>query len=59
MAKSGEAMSDGSFPIKSLKDLQNAIKACGRAKNAAEAKKHIIKRAKAIGHKDLIPDTWK
>jgi len=59
MAKKGEALPDGSFPIRSLQDLKNAIKAHGRAKNPAEVKKHILKRAKELKHTDLIPDTWK
>jgi hypothetical protein len=59
MASTGAAMPDGSFPIRSKKDLENAIKAYGRAKNPAAAKKHIMSRAKTLGHSDLIPDKWK
>jgi hypothetical protein len=58
-ADNGQAMSDGSFPIKNAGDLKNAIKAIGRAKDPAAAKRHIIQRAKALGREDLLPDAWK
>jgi len=57
-ADKGHAMDDGSFPIENESDLKNAIKACGRAKDKDAAKKHIIKRAKALGLTDLLPDDW-
>jgi 2'-5' RNA ligase len=59
LAKSGEAMSDGSFPIKNAEDLKNAISAYGRAKNRAAAKRHIMKRARSLGLENLIPEEWK
>lgn len=59
MAKSGEAMPDGSYPIKDQEDLENAIHAVGRGNADHDAiRKHIIARAKALGHSDLIPDNW-
>lgn len=58
MAKSGTAMPDGSYPIADVEDLKNAIQAIGRAKNPAAAKRHIKKRASALGHSELIPDSW-
>jgi hypothetical protein len=58
-AADGAAMNDGSFPIKTVADLRNAIKAVGRAKNPATARRHITQRAKALGREDLLPDTWK
>lgn len=57
LAKKGLALDDGSFPIKDLADLKNAIQAYGRAKDQAAAAKFIAKRAKALGAEDLIPDT--
>jgi hypothetical protein len=57
MAKGGEALPDGSFPIKTVQDLKNAIRAYGRAKDQTAAAKHIVKRAKALGQEDLIPDS--
>ena len=58
MAKAGQALADGSFPVKDEADLRNAIQAFGRAKNPAEAKAHIMKRAVALGLEDLIPTNW-
>ena len=57
LAEKGFALSDGSFPIKDLKDLKNAIQAYGRAKDQSKAAKFIVKRAKALGAEDLVPDT--
>ena len=58
LAKQGMALPDGSFPIVTSTDLKNAIMAFGRAKNKSAAKRHIIKRAKALKKVDLIPETW-
>jgi len=57
MAEKGFALADGSFPIANLADLKNAIQAYGRAKDQAKAAKFIVKRAKALGAEDLVPDT--
>lgn len=57
-AESGAAMSDGSFPIKTVGDLKNAIRAVGRAKDIAAARRHIISRARALGATDQLPDSW-
>lgn len=59
LAKKGAALPDGSFPIPSVAFLKKAIQAFGRAKNKAAAKAHIIKRARALGRTDLLPDDWK
>ncbi len=59
MAKSGEAMSDGGFPIATKGDLKNAVQAYGRAANKPAVKRHIIKRAKALGATDLLPEDWR
>jgi hypothetical protein len=59
MAESGEAMSDGSFPIANGTDLRNAIQSVGRASNYAAAKAHIIRRARALGMIDMLPEDWK
>lgn len=58
LAKSGAARSDGSFPIRNEQDLRNAIRAIGRAKNPAAAKRHIISRAKSLGLTSLLPKDW-
>lgn len=59
LAKTGEAMPDGSFPIRNEQDLKDAIKAYGRAKDQASAKAHIMKRAKALGKESELPEEWK
>jgi hypothetical protein len=58
-AKNREAMPDGSFPVRDGADLRRAIKAFGRAKDKGAAKRHIIRRARALGKTDLLPDAWK
>lgn len=58
-ASSGAAMKDGSFPIKNSEDVKNAVSLHGQAKNKAAAKRHIIRRAKAVGGEDHLPDDWK
>lgn len=58
MAKEGTALPDGSYPISNVDDLKNAISAYGRAKDKEAAKKHIMKRAKALGQEKLIPANW-
>ena len=59
MAKNGEAMPDGSYPIKTKGDLQNAIHAIGRGDAShASIKRHIIKRARALGAVSMLPEEW-
>ena len=57
-ADAGQAMPDGSYPIKTVKDLKNAIQSYGRAKDPAKVKAHIIARAKALGKESMIPENW-
>lgn len=58
--KSGEALEDGSYPIKDKDDLEKAIRAVGRGTAHAHntIRQHIMKRAKALGLTELIPDNW-
>jgi hypothetical protein len=60
-AKSGVAMPGGRYPIANEQDLKNAVKAYGRGnpKDRAAIRRHIIKRAKALGKSSLLPDDWK
>lgn len=58
MADKGTAMSDGSYPIANTSDLSNAIQAAGRSANYESTKRHIMRRAKALGAEDQIPDKW-
>jgi hypothetical protein len=59
MAASGQALPDGSFPIANRADLMNAIRSVGRASNYEQAKKHIMRRARALGATDMLPKDWK
>lgn len=58
----GQAMPGGRFPIRDRDDLLKAIRAVGRArggeKGRTQVRRFIIKRARALGLTDLIPDTW-
>ena len=56
----GKKMSlpDGSYPIRNVSDLKNAIASFGRAKNPELTKKWIIKRAKELDATDLLPEAW-
>ena len=58
MADKGEALPDGSYPIKTAKDVENAVADFGRANGSATDKAHIVARAKAIGCEDCLPDDW-
>ena len=58
LADKGHALPDGSFPIENKSDLQNAVKAVGRAKDKAAAKTHITQRAKDLKATDLLPADW-
>ncbi len=59
----GQAMEGGRFPIRNRADLANAIRAVGRVRPAteearSEVRRWIIRRARALGAVDAIPDTW-
>ena len=58
MAARGQAMPDGSFPIANRADLQNAIQSVGRAANYDAAKRHIMRRARALNAMDMLPEEW-
>lgn len=61
LAKSGDALPDGSYPIANTTDLHNAIQAYGRSNpgDRAKVKRHIMKRARELGAESMIPDEWK
>ena len=61
LAKEGKALPDGSFPIRNESDLKNAVQAYGRSKpgKRASVRRHIIKQARKLDRKDLVPETWK
>lgn len=63
MLAKGQAMKNAkgepSYPIADEEDLRNAIRAVGRGgADHDRIRAHIIKRAKALGKSDLIPDGW-
>jgi HK97 family phage prohead protease len=63
LGKKGQAFKndDGSYsyPIADAEDLKKAIRAVGRGGADHDAiRKYVIKRAKALGESDLIPDNW-
>jgi HK97 family phage prohead protease len=59
MAKSGQAMPDGSYPIRDAEDLTRAIRAVGRGGADHDAiRKHIMACAKKLNLSDQIPDNW-
>lgn len=58
MAREGTAMRDGSFPIANETDLRNAIQSVGRASDYDAARRHIIRRARALGLMEILPDDW-
>lgn len=59
MASNGQAMPDGSYPIGDEEDLGKAIHAVGRGGSDHDAiRRHIIKRAAALGLSSRIPDDW-
>lgn len=58
-AAKGQAMPGGRFPIRNRADLENAIRAVGRANGNHDAvRRFIVKRAQALGLSSLIPANW-
>lgn len=63
-ASQGWAMPDGSYPIRPLNmhgaaDLDKAVHAVGRGGGShADIRAHIIKRAKALGLSNRVPNDW-
>jgi hypothetical protein len=50
-----------SFPIRNVDDLRRAIQSFGRGDPSKKAivKAFIIRRARELGHPEMIPDAWK
>lgn len=59
LAKKGDALKDGSFPIANKSDLGNAKQAIGRSKHPAAARRLINKRAKQLGAPKLGASKFK
>lgn len=59
LAKAGQAMPDGSYPIRNATDLSKAIRAVGRGDASHDnIRKWIIQRAKQLGVAHMIPSNW-
>lgn len=61
LAEEKRALPDGSFPIRNESDLKNAVHAYGRSKPGKRGlvRRHIVKMARKLKRKDLIPSNWK
>jgi hypothetical protein len=57
-AGQGIALPDGSFPIPDKDALRRAIASIGRASDYDRARRHIIKRARALKAVDMLPGDW-
>lgn len=57
-AELGKCLSDGSFLILNKTDLYNAIDFIQKNNIYNYAKKHVIRRARAIGLLNEIPPAW-
>lgn len=59
-ARQGVAMPDGSYPIPDRAHVEKAVHAVGRGTNNSHdaIRRHIIKRARALGADSLIPNGW-
>jgi len=58
LADKGEALPDGSFPIRNREDLKDAIQSYGRASDKAEAKRWIKRRARELDAEGELPEDW-
>lgn len=59
LAKKGEAMSNGKYPIRNSQDLKDAIRLVGASSMPeSEVKAWIKKRAKELGLTDELPESW-
>ena len=60
LAKEGKALPDGSYPIVTKRDVENAVKAFGRSNpgDRGRVKRHIERRARALGATDMLPEDW-
>ena len=61
LAGEKKALPDGSFPIRNVSDLRNAVQAYGRSKPGKRGlvRRHIVKRARQLEKTDLIPENWR
>jgi hypothetical protein len=63
-ARTGAALPDketgGRYPVRNREDLGKAIRAVGRSTKSSHSivRKHIMRRARALGLTSMIPDNW-
>lgn len=57
-AAEGDALPDGSYPVRDLTELHKAIHAVGRSKHPIEVRRYLIRRARELGAENLIPRQW-
>lgn len=60
MARTKIALPDGSFPIPDATHVDKAVKAVGLGSNNSDKviRQHIIRRARALGVMQMVPDSW-
>jgi hypothetical protein len=61
LAGEGKALPDGSYPIRDVEELRNAIQAYGRSnpEDRKAVRNHIKKRARQLNFRHLVPENWK
>jgi hypothetical protein len=57
-ARNGEAMHDGSYPIRDCAEVGKAVEDYDRTGQEPRVRRHIIKRAVALGCTSKLPDEW-
>lgn len=58
-ASRGEALPDGSYPIRDCDEVKTAVQAYGRETGSKEVlRRHIVRRAIALGCTEHVPDEW-
>jgi len=60
-ADEGYALPDGKLPIRTKEEVRSAVKLRNHVHGHSELaiRRHITKRARALGATDLLPDEWK
>jgi hypothetical protein len=58
MASTGEARSDGSYPIRTRTDVEHAVEDFNRPGSTQADREHIIARARVLDALDALPATW-
>jgi hypothetical protein len=58
VGRPGQRVPDGLFPVHTRRDLRGAIESIGRARDTAEARRWIKKRARAMNGQRYVPEGW-